>query len=478
MARLSKPKLLEKCQVSPPPNSSAAPKRSLPLTFLDIPWLFFSPSLPLFFYDFPFPTSHFTSTTLPNLKHSLSLALQQFYPFAGTLLARPHPEKPELLYTQGDSVSLTVVESDGDFEFLSSNSQRGAVEFHTLVPELASTGSIAQCSNEAQAADISLLSVQITVFPNCGICIGIAYHHVVGDERTFNNFIKAWASFSCLGDSSNIAVQSAPYYDRTAIVDALGLEDIFLKEWWKRISSQGVVLGANKNAIVNGHSKNMIRATFLIDLAQMESIKNWIIELCNKGNESHPVHLSPYVLTCAFTWVCLLKTQENDNNYSKCCDEDPNYFGFIAGGITRLGHPVPATYVGNCVGFGRSVASTKALLGANGVVVAAKAIGNTIKKLDKAILGGAEKWISEWEEMFRSELHVMVLGSPKVDLYETDFGWGRPRKIEEIGIDGVTGISLSESRDVSGGIEVGLVLPKPRMDAFTTLIIDGLNAIS
>ncbi|KAM2482023.1 hypothetical protein COP2_040811 [Malus domestica] len=394
MVRLSKPKLLEKCQVSPPPNSSAAPKRSLPLTFLDIPWLFFSPSLPLFFYDFPFPTSHFTSTALPNLKHSLSLALQQFYPFAGALLARPHLEKPELLYTQGDSVSLTVAESDGDFEYLSSNSQRDAVEFHTLVPELASTGSIAHCSNEARAANISLLSVQITVFPNCGICIGIAYHHVVGDERTFNNFIKAWASFSRLGDSSNIAVQSAPYYDRTAIVDALGFEDIFLKEWWKRISSRGVLLGANKNAIVNGHSKNMIRATFLIDLAQMESIKNWIIELCNKGNESHP------------------------------------------------------------------------------------AIGNTIKKLDKAILGGAEKWISEWEEMFGSELHVMVLGSPKVDLYETDFGWGRPGKIEEIGIDGVTGISLSESRDMSGGIEVGLVLPKPRMDAFTTLIIEGLNAIS
>ncbi|KAB2594702.1 anthocyanin 5-aromatic acyltransferase-like [Pyrus ussuriensis x Pyrus communis] len=103
---------------------------------------------------------------------------------------------------------------------------------------------------------------------------------------------------------------------------------------------------------------------------------------------------------------------------------------------------------------------------------------NYIKKLDKAILGGAEKRISEWEEMFGSELHVVVLGSPKVDLYETDFGWGRPRKIEEIGIDGVTGISLSESRDMSVGIEVGLVLPKPRMDAFTTSIIEGLNAIS
>ncbi|KAI5341706.1 PREDICTED: phenolic glucoside malonyltransferase [Prunus dulcis] len=80
-----------------------------------------------------------------------------------------------------------------------------------------------------------------------------------------------------------------------------------------------------------------------------------------------------------------------------------------------MGHPVPPTYV-------------------------ARAIGNTIKKLDKEILGGAEKWISEWEVMFGSELHVMVFGSPKVDLYETDFGWGRPKKIEDIGIDGAVGI--------------------------------------
>jgi hypothetical protein len=70
-------KVLEHCYVFPPPNS--APETSLPLTFFDIPWLFFSPGQPLFFYEYPYPTSFFTSTTLPNLKHSLSLALQHYY---------------------------------------------------------------------------------------------------------------------------------------------------------------------------------------------------------------------------------------------------------------------------------------------------------------------------------------------------------------------------------------------------------------
>ncbi|KAK7859498.1 malonyl-coenzyme:anthocyanin 5-o-glucoside-6'''-o-malonyltransferase [Quercus suber] len=109
------------------------------------------------------------------------------------------------------------------------------------------------------------------------------------------------------------------------------------------------------------------------------------------------------------------------------------------------------------------------LLEEDGIIVAAEVFGNTVKRLDKSFFGGAEKWISDWEVMFGSELHVMVSGSPKLDLYETDFGWGRPKKIEEISIDTTRAISLTESRDLEGGIEVGLALPKPEMDAFVTL---------
>ena len=68
-----------------------------------------------------------------------------------------------------------------------------------------------------------------------------------------------------------------------------------------------------------------------------------------------------------------------------------------------------------------------------------------------------------------------VVGSPKLDVYETDFRWGRPTKIEEISVDGWGAISLTESRDEKGGIEVGLALPKPKMDAFTFLLAQGLK---
>uniref|UniRef100_A0A2N9IJ83 Anthocyanin acyltransferase n=1 Tax=Fagus sylvatica TaxID=28930 RepID=A0A2N9IJ83_FAGSY len=328
MAKSITVKVLDNCYVSPPPNS--APQTSLPLTFFDIPWLFFSPAQTLFFYEYPYLTNYFTSTAFPNLKHSLSLTLQQYYPFAGNLKSTPKSGKPELVYKEGDKVQLTLAESTGDFNHLSGNHPRDVNEFYQLVPNLPTCFS-------GEKHLIPLLAVQVTVFPNAGICIGLTHHHVAGDGRTFNNFMKTWAWFYSLGDYSS-PIKSLPCYDR---------------------------------------------------------------------------------------------------------------------GMAKMNE----------------------LLEEDGIIVAAEVFGNTVKKLDKAFLGGAEKWISDWEVMFGSELHVMVSGSPKLDIYETDFGWGRPKKIEEISIDTMRAISLTESRDLEGGIEVGLVLPKSKMDAFVIFYNEGLKAL-
>ncbi|KAJ6755092.1 hypothetical protein OIU79_027663 [Salix purpurea] len=51
-------------------------------------------------------------------------------------------------------------------------------------------------------------------------------------------------------------------------------------------------------------------------------------------------------------------------------------------------------------------------------------------------------------------MHVIVSGSPKLNFHETEFGWGRPEKMEDVSDDKKTrAISLVESRDEKGGIE-------------------------
>ncbi|XP_057472377.1 coumaroyl-CoA:anthocyanidin 3-O-glucoside-6''-O-coumaroyltransferase 2-like [Actinidia eriantha] len=484
MAPLHNLKVLERCEISPP--QGLVPTTTLPLTFFDIPWLLFTPSQPLFFYEFSHSTTTFTHSIVPYLKQSLSLTLQQFFPLAGSLKMPPQPAKPHLDYTAGDSVDLTIAESAANFDHLSGHHPRDALEFHHLVPSLPPSLS---CDPHVQA----LLAVQVTLFPKCGICIGFSFCHVAGDGRTFDNFLKSWASICKILISgaqiktypenklyntySNPIVNFSmkeykmPSYERSMIKDSNGLEPMLLKQWWDLRNSEAHIMG---NYNIGTSLKDMVRATFVVGRHDMEKLKKWILTLSNKIFGSCPLYLSPYVITCAYVWTCLTKVRCPN---TKSLGKEPHYFGFIAGGITRLDYPVSKTYFGNCVSFGRSVATGHELVGEDGVVIAAKAIGDTVEKLNGEVLGGAENWILDWKELFGSDLHVVVTGSPKLGLYGLDFGWGKPKKIEEICIDKTNEVSLTESIDVEGGIEVGLVLPKSKMDAFRSLFNEGLNCI-
>lgn len=444
-------------RVSPPPNT--APPTSLPLTFFDIPWLFFSPTQPLFFYDYPYPTSHFLSTALPPLIHSLSLTLRHFFALAGTFVCPPHSSNPPfIVYDRPNFVSLVVAQSKADFHHLCSNHQRCVNDFYPLLPPLP--------SGELEETQTPLLAAQITIFSNVGVCIGFAYHNVVADGRSFNSFIKIWASLFKDPSSCSINTPLLPFYDRTAIKDSYGLQSIFLNHWSKRRSSTNMVIGVSDSDLDSA----MVRATFLMCPDDMEKIKGWIVGRCKVKNMDQPPRLTPSNLTCAYVWVCLIKSHEKVNG--KLTGKNPSYFGFNAGGITRLEYPVPAAYFGNCIGFARTMAAQSELSGEDGIIVAADAIGNRVKDLDEAFLEGAENWISEWGVFSGSdsEPHVRVWGSPKLDFYETDFGWGKARKIEEISMENAKGkaVWFTQSRDVKGGIEVGLALPKPKMDAFTS----------
>ncbi|XP_057796559.1 coumaroyl-CoA:anthocyanidin 3-O-glucoside-6''-O-coumaroyltransferase 2-like [Salvia miltiorrhiza] len=442
--------VVERCAVSPPPRS--VPPATLPLTFLDIPWLFFSPTQPIFFFASAAAAAaaNFTQTVVPKLKHSLSLALRHFFPLAGKLvIPAALSAEPHLEYNESDSVLLVVAAAaDGcEFKNLAGNHRRDGRRFRRLVPEIGG----------GDGGKRPVLAVQITVFPEMGICIGFTLRNVAADWRTFNNFLKNWASLCKSGGDLLDAGRHVASHDRSVILDSGGLRSFFLTEFWKM---------AKNVKDVNFDDSEIVRATFVLGPKEMEQIKKWILTRSDLLFGSTQLLLSPYVIVCAFIWVCWIKTHWSTNMITR--KDIVHYFGFIAGGLTRMPYAVPSTYVGNCVGFGRSAAIREELAGKDGVVFAAKAIGDTVKKLNGDMLGGARNWIAEWKEMRESELHVTVTGSPKLDLYELDFGWGRPEKFEEVSI-GTGAISLSESREVIGGIEVGVALPRLKMDAFSTL---------
>ncbi|KAK9284570.1 hypothetical protein L1049_023745 [Liquidambar formosana] len=458
--------VVEDCHVSPPPNS--VPPTSLPLTFFDVPHLLVPPVERIFFYEYPHPSLHFTNSILPSLKHSLSLTLQHFFPLAGTLIYPPHPTKPHILYADGDSVSFKIAESTGDLAHLLSNYQRDVTEFHSLVPHLPPL----RVSSDANVKGNPLLALQITIFPNSGICIGITSSHVVADGRTSIHFMKSWASiFRSQGDLSCIE-KSLPFYDRSVIEDPKGLQTIFLNQYWSWWPSTKEGTTAPISVPIEGK----IRATFVMGRHDIEKLKQWISTQCKNLNESQPLHLSTFVVTCAFIWVCLVKSQGSvtSNIDQSSSDEDKLYrFAFVADRRNHHELCVPIRYFGNCLTVHYVQAERGVLVGENGVIGAAKAIGSKVKELESGVLRGAEKWLSDIKELFGMGNYLSVAGSPKLGVYETDFGWGRPRKVEVVHIDVSGAISLAECRDEEGGIEVGVALSRIEMEAFISIFEQG-----
>ncbi|EOY04791.1 HXXXD-type acyl-transferase family protein, putative [Theobroma cacao] len=453
-------KVLEDTYVFPPPGS--VPTTSLPLTFFDIHWLGSSPMQRLLFYDFPYPTFYFTQSTLPNLKRSLSLTLQHFFPLAGNLVFPPPPQKPYILYKEGDSVPFIAKESTADFSHLIGDHARHVQEFQALLPKLKPASTYSHSTTSTACMQKPLMAIQVTLFPKAGICVGATFNHVAADGKAFTHFMKSWASaHRSQGDLMTCLNKSLPDYNKDWIKDPLGLASIFMKDKWNWEDLDSIPY-------------DKFRVTFVIKRSQVELLKNWVTRKCMEENGSETLRTSTFVVTCAYMWVCLVQLRESGthdlsstDSYNMLC-----HFIFLADCRDRL--KLPATYFGNCLEPRFAAAKKSELLGGKGILLAAKAIGREVMELEKGALREAEKWLSRAEEIFKFGRHVCIAASPKLRVYETDFGWGRPIKTEVAHIGSFGSISMAESREEEGGVEFGLALAQDELDSFNAVFEQGL----
>ncbi|TXG55258.1 hypothetical protein EZV62_020514 [Acer yangbiense] len=141
----------------------------------------------------------------------------------------------------------------------------------------------------------------------------------------------------------------------------------------------------------------------------------------------------------------------------------------------RFEFSIPATYFGNCLTKVYVSAKRRELMGENGVIVAAKAIGRKIYELGNGALIGADKWVSNSKEIVKHGRVVTVAGSPKFQVYETDFGWGRPKKFDVVHIGAYKTFSLTESGEEVGGVEVGIVIGRDKLQIFNSIFEQSFN---
>ncbi|KAH6775307.1 hypothetical protein C2S52_012868, partial [Perilla frutescens var. hirtella] len=227
---------------------------------------------------------------------------------------------PFIRYISGDSVSLTIAQSDEDFNYFAGNHQRVADEFYAFVPELPPSRIF------PDSVIFPVIAIQITLFPGQGFCIGITNLHAVSDESSTINFVKSWA-------------------------------------------------------LVNRFEEKA-------EAASAEKM--------------------------------------NDND-----DEEPVHFSFAADCRERLNPPLPESYFGNCLVFVIAECRRGLLKKKDGFLIAAEIIGKEIRRVmhsDKGVLETAD-WPMDFGKS-GIKCVVSVAGSPRLDVYEADFGWGKAKKQE------------------------------------------------
>ncbi|XP_054778112.1 malonyl-CoA:anthocyanidin 5-O-glucoside-6''-O-malonyltransferase-like [Prosopis cineraria] len=377
----------------------------------------------------------------------LSLSLQHFIPLAGNIIWPSDSDsvKPVVRYAPGDAVSLTIAASDSDFSHFLDNSPRDASESRAFVPNLDSSDSSA-----------SVLSLQITLFPDSGFCIGISAHRACSDGKSSSMFIKT-------GKLSSIHVDFASAYinDQTQ----------------KNRPSLKIL-----SEVFRPKVDDSDRAIFELRRGVLEKIKERVLQKWENHHKvkeeipeeslalSKPQTLSTFVLTTAYVWVCFAKAMERITEQKT----KKVLLGFVVDCRNRLEPPIPENYFGNCVMSQVTETLLENLTNEDGIVIAAKKVHGKTMKMQKenGVLHGAETLFSKFSYARNEEnraICIGVAGSTRFGVYGADFGWGRPEKVEITSVDRNVTMAMAECKDGNGGVEVGLVLKKNVMEQFASL---------
>ncbi|KAK1265992.1 Malonyl-CoA:anthocyanidin 5-O-glucoside-6''-O-malonyltransferase [Acorus gramineus] len=394
--------------------------------------LLFFPTDPL---DFP--------SIVVKLKNSLSKALMHFYPLTGRLAWSPDSNKFEITHDIIGQSSTTFIEAecDEDFSLLVNSDVHNVRVYSELVPDL---------GVEDGGGAIEVVSVQVTGFRGGGLAIGVSMHHVVVDGRAYWNFVKSWAEICRTGRESVVV----PLLDRSAVREPDELTRLYLKS--SRSSSTTRKSEPNKSPL--SQAPPLSRKTFQLKQSFIQALKD-------RATQSPKV--SSFVAVCAHAWVCSTKARRVPHH-------EKIIFSFMVDCRSLLRPPLPENYFGNLITPYFIEIEASELLSENGLTFATMTIQTAVWRALKDPLEDCNAW-PVWLAKTRdpSRAIVNVCSSPKFRSYETDFGWGKPERIEFLMRDTAGTFVLVDARDEVGGLQVCMVLPPSQMEEFSGLFMNG-----
>ncbi|VAI70201.1 hypothetical protein VPH35_121121 [Triticum aestivum] len=447
---------------SPSPGGAALPERSLPLNHMDAMWLHTSPVERVFLFHRADQHDDAMDVLLSNLQDSLSEALRSFYPLAGRLRITPDtPNRHELHYQPGDGVSFTVAEYDHvGVDKLATDEPTELARIAPLMPRLPEGGAV--------------LALQVTLLRRGGLAVGVTVHHAACDGACSTHFLHTWA-WAAASRGATIAPE-LPVIGRTFIRDRDDLYDAFAapRPYRDRVGK----LLRSPDAVVD-----KLLATFVLSEDLLRRIKDTVArEAARRGVSPLPPPPTSTVATYGFIWHCYYRSKESSAGGG---NDDRAYAVFAADHRARLDPPVPATYLGNCLGLCFATAGKKEITaaGAGGLLAACSAVAAAIDEATRPRGGdgGRGSWDACLErvvEAYGAGVPLTLAGSPRFRVYDVDFGFGRPAKVDIVSVARTGAMSVAEGRGGAGGTEVGISLPPDGMHRFRRCFADAVACLS
>ncbi|CAA6664888.1 unnamed protein product [Spirodela intermedia] len=365
---------------------------------------------------------------LQRLRESLSRTLSRYYALAGKFTAVDGTGDLMISFSGdgGDGVDFLWAEAEGiDFQRLTDMQRYDEAAFLSLVPVL----------------EASQLPAPV------GVVIGFSMHHMAADGKAIWQFVDAWAAECRISSGGGASSLPEPLHDRSVISHPRAEE--IARSIVRTVAPN---LPSLSDSLIKFYDpRKLSRRTFIVKVESIASLKD-------RGTATH--RPSAFAALAAHIWLSIVRAKGIPPDDLICP------LLFEADCRRRLDPPVEDRYFGNCV---------KPCLA--GIKAACAAVRRAVQEATREPLSDIERWTTKSVLTgFPIERLANVSGSPRFRVYDADFGWGGPRRVEMVSMNGNGEVALLAARDEEGSVQLSVSISRLCMDAFASSFVDGLQA--
>ncbi|TMX05092.1 hypothetical protein EJD97_002582 [Solanum chilense] len=382
------------------------------------------------------PSSSSTSYDDDKLEKSLSETLTKFYPFAGRFRKDIDPFSIDC-NDEGVEYVRTKVNADDLAQFLRGQAHN---DIESSLIDLLPIKDV-----EPSSPSSPLFGVQVNVFNNGGVTIGIQISHIVADAFTMATFVNEWAH-TCL---TGRTISTNPCFGQLS---------------WL-FPAKVLQFPSPSPDLNTGPNYKIVTRRFVFDALAIENLRKTI-----KDNDMMMKQPSRVVVIMSLMWKVLTHISSAKNNGNSSLGFPINMRGKLSCTAPSLEHAL-----GNYVMMGIADRKARKDIELNDFV---KLVGNTIRDTCEAI-GKAESVDDISSLAFNNQIKGVekLLQGDKMDVYattswcklpwyEADFGWGKPFWVSPVGVNLIEGaIILMDTKD-GNGVQLTICLKEKNMTEF------------